>query len=104
MTLPFAERPAPMTTPSMLTIAQAARAAAKDITGSDADAIAHCKRDGDIWKVQVDVLESKAKLDNNDLLAAYIFEFDLNGELTGFTRAGRYLRTEDNGAALSDAA
>jgi hypothetical protein len=50
------------------------------------------------WSVALELLESAARMGDNDLLAAYEIQFDAFGEPTGIARLGRYHR-EDGGVA-----
>lgn len=58
------------------------------------DAVAECGRDGDGWRVVVDVIESAARMGDNDMLATYEVHLSATGEVTRFTRTGRYLRND----------
>ncbi|MDG4648424.1 gas vesicle protein [Roseibacterium sp. SDUM158017] len=49
------------------------------------------------WTVELELLESAARMGDNDLLAAYEIHFDSFGEMSGINRLGRYHR-EDAGA------
>ncbi len=79
---------------NMMDIAEKARAAAETITGSPADVIASCERRDNAWIATVDVVESKARLDDNDLLSTYQISFDKTGEVAGFARVRRYFRNQ----------
>ncbi|ETX15870.1 gas vesicle protein [Roseivivax halodurans JCM 10272] len=79
-----------------LTLGQAIariRAAVPTITDAPVDAIRSCERLPDAgWRAIVEVIESAARMGDNDLLSAYEMELDATGELTGFHRTGRYHR------------
>ncbi len=76
-----------------------ARQAIKSITDSPIDAIKECHRGSeDDWIATVEVVESPARMGDNDLLSAYEIRMDATGELVAFQRVGRYHR-EDAGAA-----
>lgn len=77
---------------NIMDVAQKAREAAESLTGSPADGVASCERRENAWIATVDVLESKARLDDNDLLSTYEIQFDGTGEIAGFTRRRRYFR------------
>ena len=79
-----------------LTLGQAIariRAAVPTITDAPVDAIRSCERlpEGG-WRAIVEVIESAARMGDNDLLSAYEMALDATGELTGFQRTGRYHR------------
>jgi hypothetical protein len=48
------------------------------------------------WTVELELLETAARMGDNDLLTAYEVHFDPFGELSGINRVGRYHR-EDGG-------
>lgn len=58
------------------------------------DSVAECARDGEGWRVVVDVIETVARLGDNDVLATYEVLMDAVGEVTRFTRLGRYHRND----------
>jgi hypothetical protein len=49
------------------------------------------------WTVELELLESAARMGDNDLLASYEVHFDPFGEVSGINRTGRYHR--EDGAA-----
>lgn len=74
-----------------------ARTAIGTMTGLDVDAVAHCTRsdaDGVNWAITLDVVESRARMGDNDLLSAYEVQLDANGELVHFERLRRYHRED----------
>lgn len=71
---------------------QAAREAAKLLTGLPIDQVVKSSKWEGGWRIQVDVVESKARIGDNDLLATYEVLLDASGELVGFNRSGRYNR------------
>lgn len=87
---------APLTLPDAITKARLAIAA---ITTAPMDSVKSCVRDGDgHWVATVEVIESPARMGDNDLISAYEMTMDSRGELLGFQRVGRYHR-EDGAAA-----
>lgn len=71
-----------------------AREAVQAITGCKADSVSRCQpRDGG-WNVLVDVIESKARVGDNDLIASYELTLDAEAEVTAYHRVRRYYRTE----------
>jgi hypothetical protein len=58
------------------------------------DAVSSCSRDGEGWTVLVDVVESRARLGSNDMLASYRVQLDASGDVSDFQRIGRYLRDD----------
>jgi Gas vesicle synthesis protein GvpO len=81
-----------------LKITIAAKDAVLAITGFKADAVSRCEKKDAGWHVVVDVLESKARVGDNDLISTYELAMDEKGEVTAYKRLRRYYRT-DRGAA-----
>lgn len=76
-----------------------ARLAIAAITEAPLDSIKSCVRDAQSqWVATVEVIESPARMGDNDLISAYEMTMDDCGELLGFQRVGRYHR-EDGAAA-----
>jgi hypothetical protein len=79
-------------------IAQAREGVAA-ISGLPVDAVSKCERNPDGgWSVVVDLVESPARMGENDLIAVYDVAIDADGALQSFERRGRY-RREDGGLA-----
>ncbi|MEL6838796.1 MAG: gas vesicle protein GvpO [Pseudomonadota bacterium] len=71
----------------------AAKSAVSAMTGQTIDSVVQCSRqDDDGWSVSVDVIESLARLGDNDLLATYQVDIAANAELVQFNRLRRYHR------------
>ncbi|MEO0496866.1 MAG: gas vesicle protein GvpO [Pseudomonadota bacterium] len=71
---------------------QMARETLATILGVTVETIASCrKRDGG-WTVELEVVETKARIADNDLIAIYQVDLDTDGDVTGYTRSGRYQR------------
>lgn len=83
--------PKPMSLPKAMA---AARALMPDITDQPFDGIASAERDGEGWRVVAEVIESRARIGDNDLLSSYELDLDAEGELTGFRRLRRYHRED----------
>lgn len=77
-----------------LQIALAARDVVKSITAKEPEVVSRCERQDPNWKVMVEVIETKARIDDNDLLASYEVEIDPQGELVGYERVRRYKRAQ----------
>lgn len=77
-----------------LQIAMAARAVVQTITSKEPEVVSRCERQDPNWKVMVEVIETKARIDDNDLLASYEVEIDQHGELVGYERVRRYKRAQ----------
>ena len=73
-----------------------ARRCTEDLTGLPADGISASGRQADgSWRIVVEVIEGAARLGDNDLLSIYEVLLACHGELTGFSRLGRYRREND---------
>lgn len=76
-----------------------ARRSVTGITEQEIDAVSHCARQADgSWHVVVDVVESHARMGDNDLLAAFEVHVDETGDVTYCSRTRRY-RREDREAS-----
>lgn len=84
--------------PRRMTMVEAvvqARAALGTVTTLTVDAIGRCERQGHGgWLVHVDVVESMARMGDNDLLATFEIEMDGEGEPLRIERLGRYRRED----------
>ena len=84
------EAPAGMTLPDILVRARMEIQAVSDLP---VDSLARSERDQDgSWLVVLELLESAARMGDNDLLCAYEMRLDPSGQLIGITRIGRYYR------------
>ena len=63
------------------------------------DGVAACEigEDG-TWRVEIEVVESRARMGDNDLLAAYDIRLGDAGEVRSFRRLRRYFREDGPGA------
>ena len=72
-----------------------ARRATAEMTGLPLDGISSSGRHGEgAWRIVVEVIESPARLGDNDLISMYEVLLTEQGELTGFSRLGRYHRED----------
>jgi gas vesicle protein GvpO len=62
------------------------------LTGKTAEGVTGVERNGEGWRVTVEVLEVRRIPETTDVLARYEIETDDKGDLTGYKRAGRYTR------------
>lgn len=78
---------------------EAARRAMRATGHPEIDGVAACEAGADGgWRVEVEVIESHARMGDNDLLAAYDVRLGDGGEIRSFRRLRRYHR-EDGPAA-----
>lgn len=72
-----------------------ARRCTGEMTGLPIDGISASGRHGEGgWRVVVEVIESPARLGDNDLISMHEVLLTEQGELTGFSRVGRYHRED----------
>ena len=82
---------------SLRTIAVTAAAELSQLIGQAPEGIVAVERDGDGWRVKVEVVESRRIPETTDILAIYEVDVDGDGAVTGYRRLNRYVRgqTED---------
>lgn len=80
-------------------VSRLAREMVLDLTGVEVDAVSLCQKSGDDWVVEADVVESPARMGDDDLLTAYRLDISGSGELLSFRRIGRHKRTDDVSSA-----
>jgi hypothetical protein len=78
----------------IMEIVATARATVAFFTELPVDAVASCLRRGSEWVVRVDVVEARARLGDNDLIASYEIVLDAAGAVLGLERTGRYHRDD----------
>lgn len=62
------------------------------ITSRQPEVVSRCERLDSGWQVHVEVVDSKGRLADNDIMATYRLEFDTLGELMKHERIRRYSR------------
>jgi Gas vesicle synthesis protein GvpO len=75
-------------------IARLTREQLSELTGYRADTVSSIKRDGEGWRVTVELVELKRIPDSGDLLATYEVNLDETGDVMAYARTRRYLRSE----------
>jgi hypothetical protein len=81
----------------MIDAIAAARSAVSGMTGQQIDSIAKCFRlENGSWAISVDVIESLARMGDNDLLATYDVEISTTAELVSYARLRRYHREDQD--------
>lgn len=76
-------------------ISKVAKEVIVELTDQPFDAIALCEAEGEGWRVEVDVIESRARMGDDDLITTYQLEMSLEGALRGYRRLGRRRRFDD---------
>ena len=80
---------------SMQDVISQAKQTVGDMTSLPVDSVARCNANDDgTWTVVIDVIESAARMGDNDLLASYEVQFDQQVSLTHFNRLRRYHRED----------
>ncbi|WP_129629557.1 gas vesicle protein GvpO [Candidatus Oscillochloris fontis] len=64
------------------------------MTGLPVDTVSQCKRDGDGWMIEVEMVEMRRIPNSSDVLATYQIRFDSNGDMLGYERTHRYYRAQ----------
>ena len=69
-----------------------ARETLHTILGAPVETISACKKNDAGWAIEMEIVETKARISDNDLIAAYVVELDHEGDLTAYRRVNRYQR------------
>ncbi|MEO0820316.1 MAG: gas vesicle protein GvpO [Pseudomonadota bacterium] len=88
---PRAPEAAPL---SLGAVIAAAEAAVSLFTRAPLDQISSCTASDSGWTVRVDVVETRARIGNNDLLASYELSLDHEGNARAFSRVGKSYRED----------
>lgn len=78
-------------------LARAAVNTVAQFTGRRPESILGVQRDGDGWRVTVEVVEMTRVPQSTDLLGSYVVSLDDQGEVLGYERRRRYQRGEVGG-------
>jgi hypothetical protein len=80
---------------TMMAAIRVARDALTTMTALDFDSVGRCERRSDGgWIVHLDVIESIARMGDNDLLATYAVDIDAGGDPLQVNRTRRYHRED----------
>ncbi|MFC5948909.1 gas vesicle protein GvpO [Pseudonocardia lutea] len=80
--------------------AEAARRAAEQIvalTGRELESVVSIERQGEGWRIGVEVVETRRIPDSADILAVFEAEVDEHGDLHGYKRISRHSRGQLHG-------
>ncbi len=72
----------------MADIVEAARSELASLTGLELGSTLSANREGEGWRVSIDVVEKHSLPDGMDILATYDVVLDDNGNVAGFKRTG----------------
>ena len=65
-----------------------------EVMGRRPEAVSGFTKDGDGWRVSVEVVELERIPPSTDVLATYEVQLDADGELVGYERVRRYVRSQ----------
>jgi hypothetical protein len=66
----------------------------QSLTGLTAETVSSIQRQGEVWDVTVDLIELHMTPNTRDVLAVYDVQLDDEGNLVGYRRMGRYVRSQ----------
>ncbi len=75
-----------------LQVTRRAKETVCEITGRDVELVSKCEKDDQAWTIVLDIIESKARISDNDMIASYELILDLAGDLQRYMRLRRYRR------------
>jgi hypothetical protein len=64
------------------------------ITGLTAETVSSVQKQGELWDVTIDLIELHMTPNTRDVLAIYDVQLDEKGNLLGYRRMGRYVRSQ----------
>lgn len=64
------------------------------LTGLKAETVSSVQKQGDHWDVTVDMIELHVTPNSRDVLAIYDVQIDDGGNVLGYRRMGRYVRSQ----------
>lgn len=80
---------------SMMEAISQAKRMVTEMTGLEVDAVVSCARGEDLnWRVALDIIESPARMGDNDLLTTYEVQIGAGAEPLHFARLRRYHRED----------
>jgi Gas vesicle synthesis protein GvpO len=92
---PESPRPGRRSAPTAEAIARLAADYVAEMTGKEPETITSLERTDDrVWRVDVEVVETRRIPDSTDILAVYEAELDADGELLSYHRVKRYSRCQ----------
>jgi len=80
-----------------LKISAVAREGVVAITGHQPELVSRCEPSDGGWQVNVEIVDTKARITENDVMATYQLNFNADGELLSYERTRRYPRGKNGG-------
>ena len=77
----------------------AGRSAIEAVTGKPPERNSRCAAAEGGWELQFEVLETRGRLADNDIIATYVLRIDREGDLVGYERTRRYTRSGNSNLA-----
>jgi hypothetical protein len=74
------------------TLSRAALVEVAQMTGKEAEKVVALRRDGEVWVLEVDVVDMRRVPDTTDFMATYRVHLDDAGNVLELHRLGRYVR------------
>jgi len=78
-------------------ISTVARKGVAAITGRQPESVSRCEPCEGGWQVHVELVDTKARITENDIMATYQLNFDARGALLSYERTRRYPRGKNGG-------
>ncbi len=75
-------------------IGQLAKDELEGLTGLKAETVSSVQKQADHWDVTIDLIELHMTPNTRDVLAVYDVQLDEAGNLLGYKRTGRYVRSQ----------
>jgi len=75
-------------------VGAAAKAELEALTELTAETVSSIQRQGELWEVTVDMIELHMTPNSRDVLAVYAVQLADSGDLLGYKRVGRYVRSQ----------
>jgi hypothetical protein len=79
---------------SALELARFAKEAVEELTGFTPESVSGLERRDDTWTIKVDVCELERVPSTTDVIATYEVQLDADGNLLGYRRIRRFMRSD----------
>jgi hypothetical protein len=71
------------------------------ILSKEVETMSGCEKHENGWTVTLEVIETKARISDNDLIASYRVDVDKSGDVAGYSRTRRYQRAHSSNVAAA---